>query len=398
MKIVYVSRWFPYPANNGSRLRVYNTLRFLAARHEVHLISFADREPQPDAVLHLESMCASVVIAPWREYEPMRASALIGLFSQQPRSLVDTHSAEMDSKVRTLCALVKPDVVIASQINALPYIAPIQDATRILDELEVGYLYGQVARAHSAPARLRADFTWWKARRYYRQTLNAIDGFTTVSQIEHDLVRDLVQSHTPSIVVPNGVEMPDENANFPSPEADTLIYCGSPTFAANLDAIRFFVNEILPRVAQARPNVRLHVTGELPTDLLVLPRYADKVIYTGNLAAVRPLLAASWVSIVPLLQGGGTRLKILESLAVGTPVVTTAKGMEGLALTAGRDLLCADRPEEFAAATVRVLESAQLRAELATAGKAAVAGQYQWNGILRSFEGFIDERNSARTL
>jgi len=398
VRILYLSRWMPYPANNGSRLRIYNTLRYLATRHDVHLVTFADREPQPEDLAHLESICASVVTTPWREYEPMRVGALMGLFSRQPRSLVDTYSAEMESKVRTVNELVRPDVLLASQVNMLPYIAPLQGATRILDELEVGYLYGQVRQAQSTLARSRAKFTWWKASRYYRETLDAIDGFTTVSEIENRMARDLIQSRTPSIVVPNGVEMPDGSGEYPSPEADTLIYCGSPTFAANLDAVRYFVNEILPLVAQVRPNVRLYVTGELPTDVSVLPRLGEKVIYTGNLAAVRPLLASRWVSIVPLLQGGGTRLKILESLAVGTPVVTTAKGMEGLAMKAGRDLLCADGPEEFAAATIRILESAPLRKELATRGKEVVASHYQWSEILRTFEEFIDERRSSRSL
>jgi glycosyltransferase involved in cell wall biosynthesis len=301
----------------------------------------------------------------------------------------------MNNRVRQAYESVEPDVVIGSQINMAPYVVSLHGVTRILDELETGYLYGQLTQATTSLTRLRATLTWWKIVRYYRELLDALDGYTTVSEIEQRLARDLIKSRTPGVVISNGVEMPRLGDEFPAPERDTLIYCGSPTFSANLDAVRYFTSEILPLVAAERPNVRLYVTGEVPTRKDSLPQFENRVMYTGNLAAVRPLLASCWVSVVPLLKGGGTRLKILESLAVGTPVVSTSKGMEGLALKAEDDLLCADSPADFATSVIRVLENDSLRNELVMRGKEAVAAHYQWSEIFCTFERFVIERNSA---
>jgi polysaccharide biosynthesis protein PslH len=116
----------------------------------------------------------------------------------------------------------------------------------------------------------------------------------------------------------------------------------------------------------------------------------EGVIFTGYLDDVRPTIAQSWVSIVPLLAGGGTRVKILESLALNTPVVSTTKGAEGLDLVPGRDFLVADCPDDFAAAVLRLLEDVHLRNSLGRHGRQAVAAQYNWESIGQTFREFID--------
>jgi len=116
----------------------------------------------------------------------------------------------------------------------------------------------------------------------------------------------------------------------------------------------------------------------------------DGVVFTGYVDDVRPVVARSWVGIVPLLTGGGTRLKILESLALGTPVVSTSKGAEGLDLVPGRDILIADEPADFADAVLRVLRDASLRETLSGNGRRAVA-RYDWQAIGPEFCDFVEE-------
>jgi glycosyltransferase involved in cell wall biosynthesis len=178
-------------------------------------------------------------------------------------------------------------------------------------------------------------------------------------------------------VVPNGVDLAGCAGPWPPPAPDTLIYPGALSYDANHDAVGYFIGAILPRIRSERPEVRLRVTGRATeAQIASLPR-AEGVECTGYLDDVRPAVAGAWAEVVPLRKGGGTRLKVLEALALGTPVISTCKGVEGLALVPGRDVLVADTPADFAAATLRVLGSPALRAELASAGRRAAAA-YDW--------------------
>jgi glycosyltransferase involved in cell wall biosynthesis len=116
----------------------------------------------------------------------------------------------------------------------------------------------------------------------------------------------------------------------------------------------------------------------------------DGVVFTGYLDDIRPRVARSWGSIVPLRVGGGTRLKILEALALGTPVVATSKGAEGLDLAPGQDILIADKPADFAAAVLRLLQEAQLRKTLSHNGLRVVKAKYDWQIIGQQFNDFIE--------
>ena len=197
-------------------------------------------------------------------------------------------------------------------------------------------------------------------------------GFFVASEREAELLR---ASTARIAVVPNGVTL-TADGDMPTHDAHRLVYSGSPTYAPNRDAVAFFAADILPRVRARVPNVWFAVTGEtegVPLgDLTTVPG----VTFTGWLPDIRAYVAASRVCVVPLRQGGGTRLKILEAMALGTPVVATTKGAEGLDLTSGEDLLIADDPDAFADATFRLLTNDALHARIAAQAKKTIATRY----------------------
>jgi glycosyltransferase involved in cell wall biosynthesis len=391
MHILFLSRWYPYPPDNGSRIRIFNLLKHLSERHDITLLSFTDDAVSDQQRAAMLDYCLDVQLATYRTFKPHKLKALLGFFAPRPRSVVDTYSVEMQRRVDTTLQRQNFDVVIASQIDMAPYVLDLQDVPRILEEIELGTIYDQYANARHPLKRLRFALTWWKLRRYVVDILKHFDGCTAVSEIDLQLLNGIAPHIDRVRVIPNGTSIARAVRGYVRPQPDTLIYSGALTYRANFDAIDYFLREIFPRIQAQRPQAKLLVTGKtdgVPLDRL--PQH-DGVVFTGYLDDIHSAIAQSWVSIVPLRIGGGTRLKILEALALGTPVVSTSKGVQGLELTPRQDLLVADEPARFADAVVQVLKDEVYRKMLGDNGQRAVSARYNWQTIAQQLDEFIEQ-------
>lgn len=378
-RLLFLSRWFPYPPGNGSKLRIYNMLRRLSEQCAITLLSYADQPDVRPEVGPLLEICEAVHTVPYRPFDPGSRRALLGFLGPTPRSVSDTYSPEMEALIITALAARPYDLVIASQIDMAVYHRAFGDVPAVFEEVEIGVLYEQAARASSLRARLRYGLTWSKYRRYLTRLLAQHALATVVSEKEKELVERLRPGQTPVLVVPNGIE-PDDYAGFRvEPKPASLIFTGSLTFAPNHEAMRWFVGEVWPLVRAEIPEAELTITGA-PGERPLPP--AEGVNLAGFVSDVRPLVAGSWASVAPIHAGGGTRLKILEAMALGTPVVATSKGAEGLDVGDGEHLLLADSPADFASATIRLLQSRELRARLAANATARVHECYSWGRIM----------------
>jgi sugar transferase (PEP-CTERM/EpsH1 system associated) len=390
MRILFLSRWFPFPPDNGSKIRIFNLIKALSTRHDVELISFAGEAVGDDQLMAMHRYCRKVDVALYRSFQPHRLRALMGFFSPKPRSVLDTHNVDLQALVDE-AANGKPfDVVIASQIDMAPYAATIADCSRVFEELELATLYEQFARSSDTLMRLRYQLTWLKSSSYIARLLPKFDACTVASAQERDLISRLMPRYKAIDVIPNGVDVAHHRAEFDPPQAETVIYSGALSYQANFDAVDYFLREVFPLIQKVRPNAKFYVTGKADPALVSRLPPNDGVIFTGYLKDVRPQIANSWVSVAPLRVGGGTRLKVLEALALGTPVVATSKGAEGLSLTPGRDVLIANAPAEFAGAVLRVLGDPTLREVLSRNGRQTVAAQYDWQQIGQRFTELIE--------
>ena len=389
MKILFCSRWFPYPPDNGSKIRIFNLIKQLSLSHEVDLISFTSEALIDESLETMSDYCRQVKVVPYRSFEPKRLTALAGFFSMQPRSVIDTYSDEFQMLVEQAARQHKFDLVIASQIDMVRYVLALPYLPKIFEEIELTIFYEQVVKEQNPLKKLRSWLTWWKLSQFVRSFLASFSGCTVVSEVERTQILQVTPGYKPIAVIPNGVDLNHHLATFGPPVADTLVYSGALTYGANFDAMDFFLREIFPLIQAQRPQVKLYITGKLNGVPVNRLPSNNGVIFTGYLNDIRPQVAQSWVSIVPLRFGGGTRLKVLESLALGTPVVATSKGAEGLDLVAGKDLLIAVEPADFAAAVLRLLQEAALRDMLSGNGRQAVK-KYDWQTIGQSFCNFVE--------
>jgi glycosyltransferase involved in cell wall biosynthesis len=390
MKLLAVSSWFPDPPDNGSKLRAFHLLSHLARHHDITLLSFveATEDSDPNA---LRDLCREVQTVTGNPCKPARAPRARDLISAVPRSYVQTYSPRMQNLVDA--SVPHHDAAVAFQVGSALYLTRHPTIPRVFDEAEAGVIRDQFRTHAPGPARWRHGLTWWKFSRFLRHLVESFDRTTVVSDMERQHLADIHCDLSAIRIVPNGVDrksLKQKNELRPG----RLIYPGSVTYSANLEAVRFFVGDILPLIKRARPATFL-VTGSTG-NIDVADLVADgSVTFTGRVADIAHLVAHSSVCVVPLRTGGGTRLKILEAMALGTPVVTTTKGAEGLAVVHGENILIADSPDAFAREVLRVMNDFVLRARLAANGRRLVERLYTWDRIGAELEKVIVEAQAA---
>lgn len=390
MKILYLSPWFPTPSANGSKIRIHALLSALAWRHEVHLISFMRAGEQVD-INAAKKICASIQITPWHEFAPRRWKALLGFFSPIPRSLVDTYSREMKSLCDQITKEITPDVIISSEFGTSRYVNGSDEIYRIFEDIEIGRIWEERIKASSRMKQWRRNLTWIKARHYIGRKLNHFDACTVVSDREKTILKEIAPDFHEIHLIPNGVDLDAMQTGLAEPHPTVLIYNGALTYNANFDAMHYFLKYIFPSIRLQMPETHLKITGSYKgVDLDAFP-LNGQVTLTGYLPDVRHAVAGAWACVVPLRMGGGTRIKILEAMALGTPVIATSKGAEGLDVTSGENILIADEPGEFAAQTVRLLRDPDLRAFLADNARKLVEGKYGWDAIGEKFLQLVEE-------
>jgi len=393
VRVLFLSGWYPYPPNNGSKLRIYNLLSGLAYEHEVTLVSFAD-EGDRGVDTKLTQICRRVRVVPWKPFNPRSLRSMLGFFSLSPRSVIDTYSPEMARRIREECAAQRYDLVIASQITTAAYVPLLPPIPALFEEVELGARYEKFAAANSFLHRIRHRLTWMKFHRYLGHLLGHFRACTVVSEEEKRLLAAVVPRFKTIEVVPNCVHV-SEYRGFQAPaKPNTLVFTGSFSYFPNYEAMVWFLRDVYPHVQKEIPGVEVTITGDHGNR--PLPGVGNLKL-TGLVEDARPLVARSWASIVPLQHGGGTRLKILEAMALGTPVVSTSKGAEGLGLRHGEHALIADGADDFARAVVRLLKDPGLRAHLSRNAYELVVKKYDWTAVMPRFLTLLAELSSAKT-
>lgn len=394
MNILFLSQWFPYPANNGSKLRIFNLLRILAAHHDVTLLAFADQPDVDPTAPELAALCDDVQVVAWRPFNPQSRRARLGFLSAVPRSVIDTHSPEMQQAIERCLARADFDVVVASQWMMAGYSRAFESVPALFEEAEVGLFFQQFAAATSLRDRVRFGLSWSKHRLYLARLLHDFAACTVVSGHEQRLVSNIAPASTPVDVIPNCINLADYGAGSMNARANSLIFCGSFHYYANHEAMVWFVEQVFPLILARVPETRLTITGDHAKKPLPACENVDLVGYVDD---IQSLVASSTVSIAPLLVGGGTRLKVLEAMALRTPVVATSKGAEGLAAQDGESILIADTPSAFADAVIRLICQPALRERVAANAHALVSETYDWPVVAPRFLGLVDRVAAARS-
>ena len=379
---------------------MYQLVRELSRRHQVTLLTYGRENETPQAevenIAALRAVGAEVhVVPPPRPLGGKRGAQALSLLSPRSYQTASLRSPAMQDAVTRLLAGSAFDLiqVESSQMAAFDFGSRVP---LVLDEhnLEYELLY-RLYQGERAPGRRLYNWAEYvKFRREEQACWRRADACLLTSGREREILHGLLPDK-PAVVVPNGVDIEFYRPSSAPVEPDSLVFTGLMSYRPNIDGVVYFVEEVLPHIHQVRPNVTLTIVGAgagAEVERLAGPR----VVVTGTVPDTREYFARAAVAVVPLRMGSGTRLKVLEGLAMGKPMVSTSVGCEGIHVRSGEHLLIADEAQALADAALRVLSDAELAASLARQGRALVEREYGWTAITAQLEVFYQKVLAGR--
>lgn len=394
-----LTTWFPYPLDQGSRIRAHHLIRALASAHELALISFEDQPLHPSWLEQIGTYFSWIKTLPEKPFEYSKWRSFLGFFSIKPASVVAGLNRRMEKLVIRSAQEWKPDAIFAFTFVTAPYALKLPGVIRIvdMDNLLALMLKEEISFSTNWLSKIRKTIAYWKFKRYEDQIYRPFDQCLVVSELDVERVQQYTKISPSQIkCIPNGVDLQAYQLSAVK-KPDQLIYHGALTYHPNFDAVQYFLAEIFPLILLERPETRLIVTGSTSGVDLNALQLNQNVSLSGYVPDIRPLIAESQVCIVPLRQGAGTRLKILEAMALATAVVSTSKGAEGLAVQDQKDIWIADSASDFASAVLALLSNAEKRDALRDNATKLVQNRYDWEMIGQELIQSLPQNHSFNT-
>lgn len=406
MQILFVTTSLPVPSDNGRAIRSLSIVQALRGiGHELSFVSFSKKD-RPEDLYPLSAYCRSIDLVAFDMKNLTEQSDYLRrlkcLLSLKSYSVERFRSEAMRVRIQEKLIQREYDLIVCDGMYALTNV-PVTKIPIILNCHNIEYTilkrYAELERdiATKLYARLESHLLRSAERNVcYRVALAMV-----CSQIDLAAIRSL-RMDLPAYVVPNVVDTdfihPTQRSSMGSVDP-VLLFQGAMDWYPNRDAVEYFTRSILPRIRQEYPNARFIVAGRNPPAQFVEQFRLDPLIeFTGTVPDMRPYLAAATVVIVPLRVGGGTRIKILEACAAGRPTVSTTLGAEGLSLEAGKEIILADEPTEFACSVVKLLRDPDLRDAIARPARSAVVERYSQLALKKALEELLSNLQLGKVL
>jgi polysaccharide biosynthesis protein PslH len=408
LSILFVSQMPASPPRFGAQARMHGLMTELARHHDLTAVMLVDDEFDPEECRRaMQAYCREVVLVPnpyGREGLTKRLLQLRSLGStrsfERLRVSVPALQRALDEILRTRrFDVVNLEFSFLGHCDLRQSPPGEKRPPLVVDSHNIDYdLARQYARAGGGlTRRLYAGVNWRKLRREELGTYRDADGVCLCSATDEARLLDEVPGAR-TTVIPNAadVEYYQPRPSDPPPDGRTVVFFGLLSYVPNIDGVTCFLQDIWPRIAEAHPQARCKIIGgSAPPSLQALA--GPRVELTGFVPDLRPHLAGAAAVVVPLRLGGGTRLKIVEAMAMGKAIVSTTLGAEGIEAVAGRDLLIEDQPAAFADAVIRLLSEPALAARIGQSARQLAVERYAWSGAARALESFYRLILDART-
>jgi glycosyltransferase involved in cell wall biosynthesis len=391
MRILWVKMGGLWPPTSGGRTRSLQIISELSRRHAVTVVTTHADGDDPEGLVEHLSGCERVLSFPYQT--PKRGSAAFPItvarswLSRDPVDLWKWRMPAVRECANSLIEAGRVDVCVADFLFAVANVPLDGSVPTVLFEHNVEYLIWKRLCDLETAAWRRALLAveWRKLRAREAAACRACDVTIAVSEDDRDRLAALAPG-AEIAWIPTGVDTNYFTTADDGERPAHVVFSGSMDWHPNEDAVRYFINDILPLVRADVPAVTFSIVGRNPSPELGAAAAAAGVEVTGTLDDIRPSIAEAALCVVPLRAGSGTRLKIFEALAMGKAVVSTTVGAEGLAIESGRHYLAADGAQHFARAVIDLLNDPVRRRAIGAAGRHLVESTYSWAQVARPFE------------
>ena len=391
-KVLFVTEFLPWPLNSGGRIRSYHILRQVALKNDVTLIA-EDHDGMKD---HFCGMVAKLLIAPSKKRNNLikALGVLTSLIQKKPYVYVySSFNKEMAAIIEREVTAEGYDIVHFDHLDATIYIDECGENKLYLDEhnYETQLLRSLKESQKSLFFRFYLDNQIKKIERFEGEVLKKVDAVGVVSEKDGEMIRQYVSPDKINLV-PNGVDTDFFRIKKDS-EPFHIVSVGSLDWRPNVEGLIWFLQEVWPLIVSKLPEAQLTIVGRNPDRKLY--RFADdSVSIAASVPDVREYVKRASLFIVPLFAGGGTRLKVLEAMAMGISIVATSRGAEGIDYTDGVNVCIADDAKTFYEKVIYLLEEKAVAEAIASSARELVTTTYSWDAIGRKLEYVYDKINS----
>jgi sugar transferase (PEP-CTERM/EpsH1 system associated) len=392
MKILFVCHRLPFPPNRGGKIRPFNMIRHLSRKHSVVVASLAHTEQELKEGAGLKDYCDEVIA----EVVPPSArwlQAIRAVPTRTPSSVAYFWSARLYERIKQIALHAEFDVTLVHCAFVAQYVMQLQTGFRIMDFGDLDSAkWAEYSHWKSFPFSRMYAFESAKLQAYERKVARMFDRCTVTTGGEQDEFQNL-SAPASCTVIPNGVDV----SYFSPPKVSTrpdssIVFLGRMDYFPNIDGVCYFTEQILPLIRNKMPHVEFRIVGSNPTRRIRELAKVPGTVVTGHVPDVRRYLQDGAIAIAPLRIARGTQNKILESMAMGIPVVATPNAAKGIQAVPGRDLLVAATPQAFANHVLALLHNADLRRSLSDAARKQVEQAHLWPGAMKILDHTLAEQ------
>lgn len=389
MKILWLSHNIPYPPKGGVLQRNYNLVKEIAKYNKIFLVAFNQKALLPtdadikDALNALKKYCEEIEVIPLPSEETKWGKKRLlakSIFTKKPYTVNWNQSNEMKKLVEKVTCSFNPDLIHYDTVGLAEYYNPSYDGPQVLNHhnIESAMMLRRYQKEKNILKRLYFYQEAKKIEQYEKKYCGLFHANLTVSEDDGVILKRLL----PEIkieIISNGVDTAYFCPTKGKTQKISLIFGGGMGWYPNRDAMLWFADEIWPLIKKEYPDIKITVIGRKPPDKLIkLSKDDSNFIVTGYVDDVRPYFEEALIYVCPIRDGGGTRLKILDALSMGKPIVATTIAVEGIKVIPNKHVLIADAPEQFVAQIVKLIEDKDLREMLSVEGRKLVEENYDW--------------------
>jgi polysaccharide biosynthesis protein PslH len=399
LRILWLSHFVPYPPKGGCFQRSYNLIKRVGADHDVHLVAVKHksgdhpedeiREARTELLRHCKSV-QIVDISSTTTPAKLAVRALTSVLQAQPLSATIYRSAQLLASVRKIVAEAAIEAAHFDTIGLAQYLPEVGSIPTLMTHhgAESFMIQRRIRNERSLPRKLFFFLEWLTLRRYEARQCPKFANNVVMSSLDQEILAGIAP-HAAFTVVPNGVDIEYFKLATPAPPGSrTVVFAGRLDQYSNRHGMLQFMQHAWPALAQAYPDVNIHVIGSNPPgEIKQLAERDTRVKVHGFVPDVRPYFDGAAAAICPIWDGGGTRIKVLDALAQGMPLVATSIGAEGIEVVPERDLLIADTPQDFVQQISRLFDQPELRQRLSANGRKLAEAVYSWDSIGRKLSG-----------